>query len=128
MIGLRIKVESPLNPLYCQLLRVIIVILFYEEDSYGPQTVIHKSVAVVILMTTKSLFLDNDLDGEALAAALGQGPACLKEAIPSLSKRLKLMGAIQVLKASLVSIDSIHTPTVMSSIIAWQITYRNDLS
>ena len=90
--------------MYCQLLRVIIVILFYEEDSYGPQTVIHKSVAVVILMTTKSLFLDNDLDGEALAAALGQGPACLKEAIPSPFKEAKINGC----NSSSESISGVH--------------------
>lgn len=50
--------------------------------------------------------VDNDLDGEALAAAIGQGPESLKEAIPSLSKRLKLIGAIQVLMASLASEDT----------------------
>ena len=39
-------------------------------------------------------FLDNDLDGETLATALGQGPLSLKRAIPTLSKRLKLIGTI----------------------------------
>lgn len=39
---------------------------------------------------------DNDLDGEALVAALDHGPEALKEAIPSLGKRLKL---IRVLKS-----------------------------
>ena len=46
------------------------------------------------------LYVDNDLDGEALLIALGQGPECLKEVIPSLSKRLKLIGAIQVLRVA----------------------------
>ena len=46
------------------------------------------------------LSVEHDLDGELFAVALGCGPECLKEAVPSLSKRLKLLGAIQVLRAS----------------------------
>ena len=45
-------------------------------------------------------------------AALGQGPECLKESLPSLSKRLKLLGAIQVLQASLVSSSQSSKSTV----------------
>ena len=45
-----------------------------------------------------SFMLENDLDGEALAVAVGQGPESLREAIPSLSKSLKLIGAVQLLK------------------------------
>lgn len=43
--------------------------------------------------------VENELDGESLSAALGQGPESLKEVIPPLSKRLKLLGAIKVLQA-----------------------------
>lgn len=45
--------------------------------------------------------IENDLDGEALAAAVSIGPESLKEAIPSFSRRLKLIGAIKFLKSSL---------------------------
>ena len=48
---------------------------------------------------------ENELDGESLSAALSQGPESIKEAIPSLSKRLKLLGAIKVLQASSLSIN-----------------------
>ena len=51
-------------------------------------------------ISTESYLLENDLDGEALAAAVGQGPESLKEVLPSLSKRLKLIGAIKVLTTS----------------------------
>ena len=43
-------------------------------------------------------FVDNDIDGEALLAALDQGADSLKEIIPSLSQRLKLFGALKLLK------------------------------
>ena len=45
-----------------------------------------------------SCMLENDLDDEALAVAAGQGPESLREAIRSLSKWLKLIGAVQLLK------------------------------
>lgn len=38
---------------------------------------------------------DNDLDGFALAAVVDQGPESLKEVIPSLGKRLKLIHALK---------------------------------
>ena len=40
-------------------------------------------------------FVDNDLDGEALIAAIDRGPETLKEAIPSLGKRLKLIAFLK---------------------------------
>ena len=64
----------------------------------------HKIIIIILIFIISQHFcLDNDLDGKALAIAIGQGPESLKEAIPSLSKRLKVIGAIQVLQASLMS-------------------------
>ena len=48
-----------------------------------------------------SLILEHDLVGEALGAAVAMGPEALKEAIPSLSKRLKLIGAVKLMKSFL---------------------------
>ena len=56
------------------------------------------SIITIQLANFRSCMLENDLDGEALAVAVGQGPESLREAIPSLSKRLKLIGAVQLLK------------------------------
>ena len=56
------------------------------------------SIITIQLANFRSCMLENDLDGEALAVAVGQGPESLREAMPSLSKRLKLIGAVQLLK------------------------------
>ena len=45
-------------------------------------------------------YLDNDLDGEALAAAIDEGHDSLKELFPSLSHRLKIFGALKLLRKS----------------------------
>ena len=45
-------------------------------------------------------YLDNDLDGEALAAAIDEGHDSLKELFPSLSHRLKIFGALKSLRKS----------------------------
>ena len=47
-----------------------------------------------------NLFTENDLDGEALAAVLDQGPESLKEAIPSLGQRLKLIRTLKMIPLS----------------------------
>ena len=51
------------------------------------------------------IILDNDLDGDALSAPLEQGTESLKEILPSLSKRLKLLGALKSLKKFLSNVD-----------------------
>ena len=43
--------------------------------------------------------IENDLDGEAISAAVQQGPETLKEVVPSLGKRLKIFAALNKLKS-----------------------------
>ena len=44
------------------------------------------------------IITENDLDGEALISALEHGPEALKEAIPSLGKRLKLNRVLKTIQ------------------------------
>ena len=44
------------------------------------------------------IITENDLDGEALISALEHGPEALKEAIPSLDKRLKLNWVLKTIQ------------------------------